>query len=132
LTPYVPAGPPAAIKLDLENHDATLDEDGHFEDMGTIEQQVALSFGYARGSIKHMKSVGHDFLDMPRLARAPLDAEIDRVARLASPFDQLLATGKVELLGVAKQHPKTTESRIAIEWRKTGETQVRTTTVGSR
>jgi len=131
LTPYVPKAPPAAIKLDIFERDAVLDADGHFENMGTIEQQVAISFAYPRGSIKHSKTTGHDFMDLPRLARAPLDAEIERRARQASPFDALLRDGKVELLKVTTQHPKTTESRIAITWRKTGDTAQRTAIVGT-
>lgn len=132
LPPYVPGGPPAAIKLDTRARDAVLDADGKFEDMGTIEQQVAIAFGYARGSLKHAPNVGHDFLTLPRTSRANLDAEIDRRARVASPFDQLLAAGTVELVSVVKQHPKKTETRIAITWRKTGDTSTRITFVGNR
>lgn len=131
LAPYKPGGPPSAIKLDLRNKDAVLDADGKYEDMGTIEQQVALAFGYPRRSLKHKPEIGHDFLTLPRVHGAALDAEIDRRARIATPFDQLLADGLVELLGVEKRHPKTTETGIAILWRKTGEVGVRRELVGT-
>lgn len=132
LDPYVEKRPPAAIKLDVKTRDHRQDADGHIEDMGTVEQQVALAFGYPRGSLKHSPTTGHDFLTLPRVHGAALDAEIDRRARIATPFDELLASGEVELVSIEKQHPKSTETRLAISWRKIGETTVRSTAVGGR
>lgn len=129
---YTPSSAPAAIRLDVRSRDAALDSIGRYEDMGTIEQQVAISFAYPRGSLKHSPSVGHDLFKIDRVVGAELDAAIERAARQASPFDRLLAAGKVEFIKVSAQHPKNTESRVAIEWRKTDETTTRTTLVGSR
>jgi len=130
LDPYTHKSAPAALKIDLRNRDLKQGSDGHIEDMGTIEQQVALAFGIPRGSLKHSPNIGHDFMTLPRLAQAALDAEIDRRAQNATPFDQLLAAGKVELISISKQHPKTTETRLSIQWRKVGDVTVRTTPVG--
>lgn len=130
-TPYRPGAPPAAIRLDLLNRDATLDEDGRHEDMGTIEQQVALAFSCARGTLKHAPLVGHDFFDIGRMSRARQDAAFARAAVRATPFDRLLRDGLVEFLSIETTHPKSTEARFVIRWRKTGAARVETTPVGS-
>jgi len=130
--PYTPSTAPAAIRLDVKNRDASLDSSGRYEDMGTIEQQVAIAFAHPRGSLKHSPNTGHDFLDLPRVVGAELDAAIERAAKQATPFDRLLASGKIEFLGISSQHPKRTESRVVIEWRKTGDTTTRTALVGTR
>jgi hypothetical protein len=127
---YQRVAPPAAAYFDPLTRDFLLDAEGRTRDMGTIEQQVALAFATPRGKLAHAKTIGHDFLDLPRFSGAKLDAEIDRFARRASPFDSLLSRGLVELLPpIDKLHPKDTETRLAISWRKTGETAVRTANV---
>lgn len=130
---YQRVAPPPAAYFDPLSREFLLDDEGRYRDMGTVEQQVALSFAVPRGSLAHAPDVGHDFLTLPRLGQAALEAEIDRRARIASPFAQLLAAGTVELVGVIeKAFPKDTEFRLGISWRKTGETQTRTTPIGAR
>lgn len=129
---YVPADPPSAVRFDPRSGDLLLDTAGRTDDMGTVEQQVALAFSAPRGAILHAPDVGHDFMTLPRLGQVPLDAEIDRRAKLATPFDQLLRAGTVVLDGVDKQHPKDTETNLVIRWHKAGEQQQRTTPVGTR
>ncbi len=130
---YERVAPPAAVYFDPLSHEFLLDSEGRYREMTPVEQQVAISFSVPRGHLAHAPNVGHDFLTLPRLGRAALDVEIDRRARLASPFDRLLADGTIEIVGViGKTHPKDTESGITIQWRLTGDTTTRTTTVGSR
>lgn len=130
---YQRVAPPAAVYFDPKSRDFLLASDGRYIDMGTVEQQVALSFSIPRESLAHAPEIGHDFLTLPRLGKAALDAEIDRRAKLASPFDRLLRDGVVEFVGaIEKQHPKDTETRLAIAWRLTGVPVVRTTVVGPR
>lgn len=130
-TPYVPADLPGAVQLDPLTRDAPLDSDGHYGAMGTIEQAVVISFTIPRGSLRHSPTTGHDFLTLPRLSRVKLDAEIDRRAAQASPFDQLIAAGLVELVRVVKNHPKATETGLLIEWRRMGTARVEETPVGT-
>lgn len=117
---YEPVAPPAAVTFDPASGDFLLDADGRYEEGESIEEQVTLSFAAPRGSLKHAPEIGHDFLTLPRVSGARLDAEIDRAAVRATPFDRLLAAGRVEFLGCTKVHPKNTETRLAIRWRKTG------------
>lgn len=131
-TPYVHGGPPSAIRLDPATRDAPLDENGRYEDMGTIEQAVAISFAAPRRSLKHAPNVGHDLMAVGRGSRAKRDAELRRAAARATPFDRLLRDGLVELVGVETfPGSKSTEARIAIRWRKTGATRSELTPVGS-
>lgn len=129
---YQRVAPPPAAYFDPRTGDFLQDEAGRILDMGTTEQQVALSFAIQRRSLAHDRTVGHDFLDMPRVHGEKLKAEIRRRARLASPFDALLASGRVELLGVESEHPKDTESRMLIRWKLAGDNQERTAAVGTR
>lgn len=128
---YQRVAPPAAVYFDPRTGDFRQDAAGRILNMGTVEQQVALAFSVTRRSVKHAPDVGHDFLALPRVHGARLDAAIDRAARQATPFDRLLADGLVELLGVEKTHPKDTETRLVVHWRKTGTTTVRNTPVGT-
>lgn len=128
---YEPVPPPAAILIDLEARDAVLDADGRYEGTDPIDQQVALSFGVPRGSIKHAPDLGHDFLTLPGVTGDRLRVECERRAAAATPFADLLTSGAVELVSVTHQEPKRGEVRIAIAYKKRGETRVRTAVVGS-
>lgn len=129
--PYEPAPPPAAIFFDAGTRDATLDADGRYEEMDPDDQQVALSFAVARGTVKHAPEVGHDFLELLDVPPSKLQATAERMAAEASPFDSLLAARRVELLGVEVRVPKRGEVRTIIKYRKLGERQVRTADVGT-
>ncbi len=128
---YVPVAPPAAIFLDAFGRDAVLDELGRFLGMDTDDQQVAISFMVARGTAKHAPEVGHDFMTLPRITGAPLQAECERRAAAASPFDTLLASGAAKLLSVTVVQPKRGEARITISYQKRAETIARSIDVGT-
>lgn len=129
---YEPLPPPPAILFDPYVRDAVLDADGRFEEMDVVDQQVVLSFAIPRGSVKHAPEVGHDFMTLPRVFGKALEDEVKRRAALASPFDRLVKAGEVNIVAVTLQNPKKTESRIAISYRKRGETQTRSATVGTK
>lgn len=129
---YTPVPPPAAMSFAPLAGDFVQNAQGQIADMGTIEQAVTLAFSVPRGSLAYATDVGHDFLTVPRQSStAALDAAYLRCAQTATPFDQLISRGLVELVGITTDHPKDTESRIFVNWRKTGSSQTRTTPVGS-
>lgn len=128
---YKPVSPPPAIFLSALERDAQLDEFGRFRPMDPIDQAVAISFMVARGTVTHAPSIGHDFLELPRLTGARLVAACERAAAAASPFDALIAAGTVKLLGVDVFVPKRGEVRITVRYQKRGEKITRSTTVGT-
>lgn len=120
---YVPADPPRAVYFQPRIGDFLLDPSGRYRELDPIDLDVILAFSTPRGSLLHAPEVGHDYLSLRPLWGAALDAEITRLASLATPFDKLLAAGKVFLLGVTAFHPKNTESDIVIQYSKIGNTQ---------
>lgn len=128
---YEPVPPPAAVFFDVGARDAALDEFGRFVGMDPIDQQVAISFAVARKSVKHAPEVGHDFRDLLNVSPAQLQATAERMASEATPFDKLIASRAVKLLGVEVQRPKKGEVRPIIKYKKSGETRVRRVTVGT-
>ena len=130
-TRYLPVAPPAAVRFDPLSRDFLLDADGRYQALEPVDQQVVLSFSVPRGKLKHAPEVGHDFLTLPRVTGAKLDAAIERAAREATPFAELLARGDVVFRGVTTKHPKSTESRIVVMYSKVGDPKVRSVPVGS-
>jgi hypothetical protein len=129
---YKPVAAPPAILLDLAERDAVLDADGRTAGMDPEDQQVALAFGAERGSIKHAKHIGNDFrAKLPSVNGAPLQAAAERIAREATPFDQLLASGAVTLLGVTVVRPRRGAALITVSYKRRGETRARSATVGT-
>lgn len=128
---YLPVPPPPAIFLNPLTRDAEIDSLGRIRGMTPFDQQVAISFMVPRGTVKHAKEIGHDFLTLPRVTGAALQAECERRAAAATPFDRLLASGAATLLGVDVTNPKRTEAGIVIRYKKRGEKTVRSIEVGS-
>lgn len=127
---YAPSGAPEAVFFDPEAKDFVQDDEGHLEGTTNEDQQVVLAFSVPRGALKHAPEVGHDFMTLPRYSGARLDAEIERRATLATPYDRLLAAGKVRHLGVVIKHPKDTESRIAVKYRNLVTNRIEEVTIG--
>lgn len=130
-TQFQPFPPPAAILIDPLARDAVLDENGRVLGMDADDQKVVLSFSVPRKSVRHASNVGNDFATMPPLSGAALQAECERRAAAATPFDSLIASGRVTLLGVSITRPKPGETRIVVRYKKLGQSQVRSVIVGT-
>jgi hypothetical protein len=128
---YVPMPPPPAILLDAGARDAVLDVLGRVVGMDPDDQLVALSFMIRRKSVKHAPEIGHDFFDMPPFTGARLQAAAERFAAAATPFDRLIASGRVTLVGVQASRPKPGETRFVVKYKKLGSSQVRSASVGT-
>lgn len=130
-TPYLPVAPPEAVRFDPLTRDFLLDDEGRYEELEPVDQQTVISFSVPRGHLKHAPHVGHDFLTLPRLTGARLDAEIERRAQQATPFADLLKSGAVVFRGVEVRHAKNTESRIVVKYSKPADPTVRSVRVGT-
>lgn len=89
---------PRALAINLVTRDATVGENGQYEDTHPVDHRVQLALGVKLGSIPSSKTVGGSLWDLPIGDTDTMTADADR--RVRSALTDLIVAGDVEVVSV--------------------------------
>ena len=96
------AYPAKARQFDGKTGGYTLTSEGHWTESHPVDQGVALSLCFRKGSIKSAPDVGHT-LHLVRLGTARTRAEVEDRVKNAFPLSSYLAAGLVRIVEIAHE-----------------------------
>jgi hypothetical protein len=114
-----PRGPnvPAAMRYDGKTSDWALTTDNRPRSVHSVDQGVAFSICFKRGTIKSAPEIGNDFQDIELTGGARDQGEIEACARNAYPLRLYLADGRVTLQLVQYDEIPTGGYKVVVYYR---------------
>lgn len=115
----LPRGPdvPAAMRYDGKTSDWALTTDNRPRSTHSVDQGVAFSILFRRGTIKSAPEIGNDFQDLELTGGARDQGEIEACARNSYPLRLYLADGRVTLQRVEYEIIPTGGYKVVVYYR---------------